>query len=153
MILGRIVQPLAVALCLAAVSCAQAPAFQPAKPLPVCPRTHGRALTETERKTIVPVQETWREGGYRRRCEVFPIRGPYEETMRGLFELCVHPEGFVYDVTVKTSTSLPELDTRFINYARSWRYAPLVRDGRPVAFCHPMQVIWRSGDAGPGEDP
>jgi hypothetical protein len=63
--------------------------------------------------------------------------------VKGVFEVCVHPEGFVYEVVTERSTSLPHLDAAFVKAALTWRYAPLVKDGKPVAFCHPLTVVWR----------
>ena len=66
--------------------------------------------------------------------------------MKGVYEVCVHPEGFVYQVGVERSTSLPHLDQSFVRAARTWRYAPLMKDGLPVAFCHHLTVVWRPGE-------
>ena len=107
-----------------------------------CPK-QPRILSAEERQALTPISIP---EGYLRRCERYPVRPLSGPTVSGEYEVCVHPEGFVYDVRVQRSSGVTDLDERLIEGARLWVYDPELRDGRAVAFCHPMVVRWREGD-------
>jgi TonB family protein len=98
-------------------------------------------LSEAERKALTPI--TIPEG-YLRRCARYPVRPLPGPSVSGHYEVCVHPEGFVYDVRVRRSSGVPGLDERLAEATRVWVYDPEVRDGRAVAFCHQLVVVWRA---------
>jgi hypothetical protein len=102
-----------------------------------------RNLTERERQMLKPVRT---DASYRRLCDEFPALGMAIDPEVGEYEICVHPEGYVYDVKVLTPTSYPALDKAFGIYARRWLYQPLLQDGVPVPFCHPLRMVWRPAD-------
>jgi TonB family protein len=97
------------------------------------------AVTPGELSALRAAQVTVRGGEFHNTChEINAPFPPKSSPKTGLFQICVHPRGFVYDVTVQRSTGEPELDAFLVDAMRTWRYEPVVRGGSPVPFCHTM---------------
>jgi hypothetical protein len=78
-------------------------------------------------------------------CEQFPDlpRSMWDNEERLLIAqavVCVHPEGFVYQATLARSTGREDVDKVLLQSIRRWRYRPYVREGKPQAFCHNIQI-------------
>jgi len=104
-----------------------------------CPE--HRKVSAEELANLRPVKRLPGEP-FLRTCEVFPAlpeTGPAVH-VSPLAEICVHPEGFVYDARITRSSGDVDLDKALVRLMSTWRYRPLVRDGRAVAFCHPLRI-------------
>jgi hypothetical protein len=108
-----------------------------------------RRLSEEELKNLKPQGV---KGPYLRVCERFSkpirsalLRGP----VSALFLVCVHPEGFVYDVEVVESSGSTLFEEVTINDIKNyWRYKPLMNTaGVAAPFCHPIRVVWKGPPA------
>jgi hypothetical protein len=105
-----------------------------------CPER--RKLSEEELANLRPVKRVPGEP-YWRTCEVFPSVPRTEVPRRyepARAEICVHPEGFVYDARLTASTGDVDLDKALVRSLSTWRYRPMLREGRAVAFCHPLRI-------------
>ncbi len=59
-------------------------------------------------------------------------------------EICVATDGHVTEVDFRQHAA-PDLDTVLRAAVRSWRYRPLMVNGRPAPFCHQMIVSYELG--------
>jgi hypothetical protein len=57
-------------------------------------------------------------------------------------DICVSDRGVVSDVSVAPS-GLASLETALRAAIWTWRYRPLLLDGLPTPFCHPMRFIYQ----------
>jgi hypothetical protein len=63
-----------------------------------------------------------------------------QNTVWGLFNVCVSPRGSVDSVQILKSTGLPHVDTDWANTMTKWRYAPYCVDNQPKPFCTPARM-------------
>lgn len=120
-----------------ATSCAW---YWPATTVPPgkrCPER--RRLSKEEVANLRPVERRPGEPYYRT-CEVFPVPAAFPRYVSTRAKICVHPEGFVYNARLERSTGDVELDHELVRLMSTWHYRPLIRDGRVVAFCHPLRI-------------
>lgn len=122
-----------VALCLAGCATRSPPSPPPA-PVPGC--SQPPELSDDERAALRPVEV---KGLMRRTCEWYPFLKTKESEF-GVFRICVHPKGFVYDATLEQSTGDERGDGLLLQAIRRWRYQPIERDGVAIAFCHKSKI-------------
>lgn len=127
---------------MATTSVACAPLSKP--PVKRCP--DPRSLFEAERSALQPepLVASGNSLPWHRTCDDLPnligIIKRGSSTQMALFTICVHPEGFVYDLTMERSTGVDEADRVLWEALRKWRYEPIVRDGTAIPFCHGQRI-------------
>jgi hypothetical protein len=62
----------------------------------------------------------------------------------GLFKVCVSSLGKVFSVRILRSTGQQVIDETWIAKVETWPYKPLVVNGTPAPFCHPLSLEVRS---------
>lgn len=71
------------------------------------------------------------------------IPAPYNESgkvYRGQFNVCVSDAGKVSGLSVIATTGVPELDAHWMKTIETWPYRPYRVNGRPVPYCHPLNL-------------
>ena len=61
----------------------------------------------------------------------------------GTFKVCVNPDGGVSNVSQMKSTGYPEYDTTIIQTMKSWKFDPMVVDGKKTAMCGTTTIIYK----------
>jgi hypothetical protein len=93
-----------------------------------------------------PTRISMNAAAYLRTYETYPTLpescGPPGRTSNAvMLEICANELGEVVDVITRRSTA-PDYDAFLSNTIRTWRYRPLVVDGRPRSFCHLMIITY-----------
>ncbi|HEY0714539.1 MAG TPA: hypothetical protein VGF45_17775 [Polyangia bacterium] len=99
-------------------------------------------ISENEREALRTAAVTISEGeGHRLVCGG-GLTAPHwiNLPVEGAAKVCVDPRGVVYDVTTERTTGDPTFDKMLRIEMRSWRHVPLLREGKPTAFCYPLTV-------------
>jgi outer membrane biosynthesis protein TonB len=122
----------------ASVTKKAAPPAQRSRPCPA-----PEFISDAERRALEPIAP--RGEHYLRTCEEFPsLPRWHENPVEGRFRICVHPRGFVYDVTSTSSTGDEVFDKMLRISIRKWRYQPVQRDGIAVPFCHLITIAYKN---------
>jgi TonB family protein len=58
----------------------------------------------------------------------------------GLYKITVSADGTVRDASAIKSAGAPAIDDAWIAKIKTWRYRPLVIDGKPVAFAYVLRL-------------
>ena len=66
----------------------------------------------------------------------------------GQFRVCANETGDVSGVDILTSAA-PQVDTRWVETIRSWKYQPHVVEGRATPFCYKLRLQVQGGAPAP----
>jgi periplasmic protein TonB len=66
-----------------------------------------------------------------------------EEEGTVIVEYDIAEDGRIVDTRVVESSKFPALDEAAIKYAKTWRFTPGTRDGKPVAMKHRIKVLFK----------
>ena len=70
-------------------------------------------------------------------------------TYMGMYKICVNDGGAVVNVSTVKSAH-PQLDPRWMETIKLWRYRPYTVDGKPTAFCYTLRLKMTALDKEPG---
>jgi TonB family protein len=112
----------------------EVPAFEeePLEPIPFIYATFDRGVTPpVEQRSVMP---RWTP----------PNRQVARLNAKGLLELIVDDSGRVERATMLQPTT-PSYDNALVEVARSWRYVPAMKDGKPVHYRLVIQIVLNPG--------
>lgn len=61
----------------------------------------------------------------------------------GVFQVCVDSKGDVADIGVVRSTDFRSYDAKIQRQIRTWRYQPVLIDGKPAPFCTMVTLVYQ----------
>lgn len=61
----------------------------------------------------------------------------------GVFQVCVDSKGDVADIGVVRSTDFRSYDAKIQRQIRTWRYQPVLIDGKPAPFCTMITLVYQ----------
>ncbi len=61
----------------------------------------------------------------------------------GVFQVCVDSKGDVADIGVVRSTNFRSYDSKIQRQIRTWRYQPVLLDGKPSPFCTMVTLVYQ----------
>jgi hypothetical protein len=61
----------------------------------------------------------------------------------GVFQVCIDSKGDVADIGVVRSTNFRAYDAKIQRQIRTWRYQPVLLDGKPSPFCTMVTLIYQ----------
>lgn len=65
------------------------------------------------------------------------------ERVVGVFDVCIDSKGDVADVRVSHSTRFRAYDDKIQRQIRTWKYQPMLLDGRPAPTCTKVTYIYQ----------
>lgn len=61
----------------------------------------------------------------------------------GVFQVCIDSKGDVADIGVVRSTNFRAYDAKIQRQIRTWRYQPVLLDGKPAPVCTMVTLIYQ----------